>query len=319
MPTKRPGGRPPGRAAYVATLLAAVAGAVVWALASAPAFAAPPASGPAVQGDPPACQDADAWRAALAQRPDAVQQADALLALTRPACIDPTLAPAARMALDAWRADLLDRPWPHGYDALPAATKARLHLRRAGVWASRAQQLALAGRPVRAAAERAQAELDSVRRANLGVDDRAELVEAVMLVEAARRGAERAETLARASARGLRLVVHAGAQPGQTCVLLFAAEAPEGAAGVAAKAPERLAERCTTGRVWPHSAALQPASQTLSITVQAPDGRAEVWLFRADGAAAAAPRGRLVSPWRVDVLPGDAAVAPVLAQWQGGR
>jgi hypothetical protein len=132
------------------------------------------------------CYDGEAFRRVLALQPEPAQQARAMLALTRHDCVDPTLTPAARRAFDAWRADLLDLPWRRGYDALAPLTKNRLHLRRAGLWAARAHQLARLGRPAQAAAERALAELATVNPAGFTEPDRLEYAEAALRVGAVR-------------------------------------------------------------------------------------------------------------------------------------
>jgi hypothetical protein len=289
------------------------------------------------------CYDGEAFRRALALEPAAAEQARAVLALTRHDCVDPQLPPAARVALDAWRADLLDLPWPRGYNDVPQLMKNRLHLRRAGLWAARAHQQARRGKAAQAAAERALAELAAVDKSEFTDDDQLEYAEAAIRVGAARWAAVGADALARASAAGLRLVAAPGHEPGQTCVQLLAAEVPpsaataragnvanvainagaRSAAGTAPDGPRLLAERCTFGTVWTPSLAVRPAGDALVLAVQPLEGWTELWLFRAEAAVAradaatesamagteTAPRER--TPWRIDVLP-PAASAPGL-------
>jgi len=260
------------------------------------------------------CYDGEAFRRVLALRPAPAEQARAMLALTRHDCVDPALTPTARMALDAWRADLLDLPWPRGYNDLPQLMKNRLHLRRAGLWAARAHQQARLGKPAQAAAERALAELAAVDKGEFTDDDQLEYTEAAIRVGAARWAAVGQDAMARASAAGLRLVVSAGSEPGQTCVQLLAAET----AATRGQAPRRLAERCTFGTVWTPSLAVRPGGDALVLAVQPLEGWTELWLFRAEGtltadasSVAAETAGRERQPWRIDVLP-PAASAPGL-------
>jgi len=261
------------------------------------------------------CYDGDAFRRVLALKPAATEQARAVLALTRHDCVDPALTPTARVAFDAWRADLLDLPWPRGYNDLAQLMKNRLHLRRAGLWAARAHQQARLGRPAQAAAERAIAELAAVDKSEFTDDDRLEHTEAAIRVGAARWAAVGQDAMVRASAAGLRLVTAPGPEPGQTCVQLLAAET----VGERGRGPRRLAERCTFGTVWTPSLAVRPGGDALVLAVQPLEGWTELWLFRAEGTVASEPTGGSGgsagtdgptadrpaerSPWRIDVLP----------------
>lgn len=248
------------------------------------------------------CYDGEAFRRVLALKPTSGAQARALLALTRHDCVDPQLPLAARTALDAWRADLLDLPWPRGYDDLPQVVKSRLHLRRAGLWAARAHQQARLGRPAQAAADRAAAELAAVDSREFDDEDRLEYTDAALHVGAARRAAPGQDAMARASAAGLRLVTSAGDEPGQTCVRLLAAESTASRD----RGPRLLAERCTLGTVWTASLAVRPAGDALVLAVQPPEGGTELWLFRAEhtlaGSRVDSAAARARTPWRIDVL-----------------
>jgi hypothetical protein len=264
------------------------------------------------------CYEGEAFRRVLALKPDAAQQARAMLALTRHDCVDPQLNPAARVALDAWRADLLDLPWPRGYNDLAALMKNRLHLRRAGLWAARAHQMARLNRPAQLAAERALAELAAVDKSEFTDEDQLEFAEAAIRVGAVRWAAVPTAMSAVAMPKGLRLVTRAGAEPGQTCVTLLVAESAARNDG-----PRLLAERCTFGTVWAHSVTARPAGDALALAVQPLEGWTELWLFRAETAVApeaamgrtdrAEPHSERAegAAWRIDVLP-PAAAAPGL-------
>jgi len=283
------------------------------------------------------CYDGEAFRRVLALKPEPAQQARAMLALTRHDCVDPMLTPAARVAFDAWRADLLDLPWHRGYDALAPLLKNRLHMRRAGLWAARAHQFSRLGRPVQPAAERALAELATVNKSEFTDGDHLEYAEAAIRVGAARWAALPPSVTAgttEAAAHGLRLVVRPGDEPGQTCVQLLAAEgalaarsaartttvpaaapadhaarAPAGGADAAA-GPRLLAERCTFGTVWTRSAAVRPAGDALALAVQPLEGWTELWVFRGEPVRSVDAR-EAGQGWRVDVLP-PVAAAPGL-------
>lgn len=278
------------------------------------------------------CYDGEAFRRVLALKPEPAQQARAMLALTRPDCVDPMMTASGRVAFDAWRAEVLDLPWHRGYDTVPALMKSRLHMRRAGLWAARAHQLSRLHRDARQAAGRALAELAEVDPAEFTAEDRLEHAEAAIRVGAVRWAAQPSampDAMAEAAARGLRLVVHAGPATGQSCVLLLASEGSEvadppratgtpgmhrGAPGLpadAAAGPRLLAERCTFGTVWARSVAVRPAGDAVALAVQAREGWTELWVFRtteADAGVQARARG----PWRVDVLAPTATVEPDL-------
>ena len=55
------------------------------------------------------CYDGEAFRRLLAVSKVGQQQASAAFAITRPECIDPAMLPTERVALDQWRAEVLDR------------------------------------------------------------------------------------------------------------------------------------------------------------------------------------------------------------------
>ena len=259
------------------------------------------------------CYDGEAFRRVLALEPDAATQARAMLALTRHDCIDPLLTPTARAAFDAWRADLLDLPWPRGYNELSALMKNRLHLRRAGVWAARAHQAARLNRPAQQAAERALAELAAVDKSEFADEDQLEYAEAAIRVGAVRWAAVPHAAPAPSGANGLRLVTRAGNEAGQTCVQLFAAEAsgraPAKDDAASGPGPRLLAERCTFGTVWASSATARPGGDALALAVQPLEGWTELWLFRPERTEGPEGADRAArTPWRIDVLPPAAAV-----------
>ncbi len=85
------------------------------------------------------CYNGEAHRRVLALPASDSQKALAALALTRHECVAPGLTPVERFNLDNWRAEVLDRVET---GKLPEVLKNRLHLRKAGVWASLAYQRA---------------------------------------------------------------------------------------------------------------------------------------------------------------------------------
>ena len=221
------------------------------------------------------CYDGELFRRVLTMGGAAPQErAHALLGLTRPDCIDPALGPAPRAALDDARRELLDEI----KDAdLPPLMRTRLHLRRAGVWASVAYEQARRGEPSKTAAGRALAELMAADPNELGEDRRSEYVDAVV-----RTGAVRwAAATAAPAADGLTLSAAPG-EPGQTCVTLGESQHPHAAP---------LVRRCTYGIVWTASAHAIPQGPALVLAVQPLESWRELWVFHEDA-----------GNWTVDVL-----------------
>ena len=250
------------------------------------------------------CYDGDAFRRVLALPAEAAQQARAALALTRPECVDPVTSPLARAALDAWRADVLDRV---DVGPLPAYEKNRIAMRRAGVWSSIAYERARQSQPADAAARRALTELAKVGRSELADDDESAFNDAAMRVNASRWAASPAAIAITADAaksrRGAALVTVAG-ELGETCVLLVDA-------GHDASAP--LLRRCTYGIVWAASSSLSREGNALALAVQPLDGWRELWVFRKT------PAG-----WAQSVLPPattgpDLGIAEFAGWVPGGR
>ncbi|MFS2006473.1 hypothetical protein ACEN9F_22965 [Duganella sp. CT11-25] len=129
------------------------------------------------------CYDGEAFRRVLAMPSDSRQRAAAALGLTRQECVDPALRPGERVALDAWRAEVLDRV---DLKDLPAHVKNRLHMRRAAVWSSVAFARARKGEPAMPAAQRALDELGLVEPAELSEEDAGAFAEAGVRVGSVR-------------------------------------------------------------------------------------------------------------------------------------
>lgn len=203
------------------------------------------------------------------------QQARAALGLTRHECVDPGIGPTARVQLDQWRAQVLDRVATVGLDPVQ---KNRLHMRRAGVWSAIAFWQARRGQSPQAAAERALQELAAVNKTELDDADRLDYADAAVRVGSSRPAG------AGFSARAGKLVVRTepGA-PGQTCVSVFAAGKP---------ATDPLVRRCTYGIVWPDSAYGNADGSALALAVQPLESWRELWVAHRTGDA-----------WTIDVLP----------------
>lgn len=230
------------------------------------------------------CYNGDAHRRVLALPATDRQKALAALALTQHECVAPNLNPVERFALDNWRAEVLDRVEVR---ELPEVLKNRLHLRKAGVWASlayqRARRAEFAPAAVQAAGARAVQELALVNKSELADSDAASYSNAAIRVGASRWAAEPVgERGATLPATPLSVRLSPG-QPGETCVHLVDAKH-----GV--KAP--LFTRCTYGVVWAASATVNRQGTAVTLAVQPLDTWREMWVFQQG------PAG-----WGVDVLP----------------
>lgn len=230
------------------------------------------------------CYNGDAQRRVLALPATAIQKALAALALTKHECVAPNLNPVERFALDNWRAEILERV---DLAQLPAVLKNRLHLRKAGVWASLAYQRArrpeLGAAVVQEAASRAIDELAAINKAELMESDAAAYSDAAIRVGASRWAAEPGLPSASTKVPVKLAVQTTPGQPGETCVHLVDAKHD-------AKNP--LLTRCTYGIVWPASAAANPQGDVLTLAVQPLDTWREMWVFRKDAQG-----------WHVDALP----------------
>lgn len=225
------------------------------------------------------CYDGEAYRRVLALSKDGRQIANAALAITRPECVDPATLPTERIALDQWRAEVLER-----VDVAPLAehVKNRVRARRASVWASVAFNQARRGESPSLMAARALDELASVNKAELTEDDQAAYAEAAIRVGAVRWGAASASA-ARADLKSRVSVTTSRGEGGQTCVSLAD---PRQLAG------QPMVSRCTYGIVWAESVAVNAAGTLVTLAVQPLDAWRELWVFKlgTDG-------------WSVDVLP----------------
>lgn len=238
------------------------------------------------------CYNGDAQRRVLALPATPLQKAQAALALTRHDCVVPSLTPVERYALDNWRAEVLEKV---DLSRLPAVWKNRMHLRKAGVWASLAYQRArrpeLGSQPVQEAANRAIDELASIDKSELMETDAAAYSDAAIRVGASRWAAEPPMVPLTPKTPPRLTVQTTPGQPGETCVHLVDAKHD---------AQHPLLTRCTYGVVWPASASANANGSALALAVQPLDTWREMWVFRQEGDA-----------WRVDVAP-PATNAPEL-------
>lgn len=265
------------------------------------------------------CYDGDAHRRVLALPASDAQKTRAALALTRHECVSTSLTPTERYARDPWRADVLDRVRTH---TLPPVQVNRLHMRKAGVWASLAWQHARQGaapETVRAAANRAVDELAAVNKAELADTDATGYNLTAMRVGASRWATEAglpipnpqqpgtapSGTGGTPAAARVKLVFEPG-EPGETCIRLLPVAAA-GAAPAPTSKPTPVFSRCTYGQVWPASAQWHPQGQALAVAVQPTDTWRELWLIRQDA-----------DGWHADVVP-PAADGPGLGyiDWAG--
>jgi hypothetical protein len=178
------------------------------------------------------------------------QRARAALALTRPECVDDSLAERDVATLEAWQADVLERVDPAA--ANPTLAN-RVRIRRAGVRASLAFREARSGQDPSASAASALSALASVQKTELADEDAAPFAEA-----AARVGASHWATQTSAQARGL---TASPRQPGETCVRILTAF-----------------ERCTYGQVWLSSARFA-ANGSVALAVQVGPAWTELWVI----------------------------------------
>lgn len=229
------------------------------------------------------CYDGDAWRQALARQPSSTIQARAVLALTPHDCIDPGLPVVERQLLDRWRAQQLERI---DLASLPEHEKNRVRLRRAGVWAALAHDVARRGEDATVPGQRALESLAAVTRSELAESDLAEYAEAAVRLGASRWAAESAPSAPRP---GLRVTIEEAdpKQPGQSCVLLT---------DTRRKATAVLARRCTYGVVWTASLQVNAQGTAATLAVQPLAAWRELWLLHKTG------DGKGGDHWRIDVL-----------------
>lgn len=221
------------------------------------------------------CYDGDLFHRVMAlPAASAEERAHAALALTRPECIDPTLGPSQRAALDEESAKLLDAV--NERDLTPMM-RSRVHARRAVVWSSIVFERARRSESIGTGADRAMAELLAVNPEDLG-DDRRSQRDALLRVSAIRFGMQSAPT---PQTGPLTLSATPG-EPGQTCVALN---------DVRRTSPMPLTRRCTYGIVWMASAHTISQGQALTLAVQPLDGWRELWVLHEN-----------TGKWRIDVL-----------------
>lgn len=229
------------------------------------------------------CYNGDAQRRVLALPSTDIEKALAALALTKHECVASNLNPVERFNLDNWRAEVLERV---DLAKLPDVLKNRLHLRKAGVWASLAYQRAR--RPefaaaVQEAANRAIAELATINKSELMDSDAAVYSDAAIRVGASRWAAEAGLPAVAAKTPARVTVAVTPGQPGESCVHLVDAKHD-------VKKP--LFTRCTYGVVWPASATTSPAGDRVALAVQPLDTWREMWVFSKGDAG-----------WSVDIVP----------------
>jgi len=229
------------------------------------------------------CYEGEAFRRVLAMKSTDDQRARAALALTKPECVNPNLTPTDRTTLDNWRADILDRV---NIVNLPEYEKNRVHMRRAGIWASIAYERSRLHQPAQEAANRALQELAAVNKEEIAEPDNSSYTEAAMRVAASRWAAEPEM----ATGSGLAVVTKAG-QPGETCVALIDARHDQ-------KNP--LVQRCTYGLVWKASASINAQQTAVALAVQPLHAWRELWVFR---------QGE--TGWTIDILPPSTNTADV--------
>jgi hypothetical protein len=221
------------------------------------------------------CYDGELFHRVLAlPAAQAEARARAVLGLTRPDCIDPDLGPVPRASADTVRAQLLEQVKD---GELNPMMRSRLHVRRAGVWASLAFGEDRLREPAGPAAARALAELLAVHPDDLGEERRAEYVDAVMRVSAIRwAGAVPAPQ------PGPLILGAAPGSPGQTCVTVEDARRPRAAA---------IIQRCTYGLVRMASIQAIPQGPALVLAVQPLESWRELWVFH-----------ERAGSWTIDVL-----------------
>ncbi|MFZ6781092.1 hypothetical protein ACO0LD_30020 [Undibacterium sp. Ji83W] len=221
------------------------------------------------------CYDGEAFRRVLAMNATADQKARAALALTRQDCIDPTMRPTERYALDQWRADVLDKV---NTTSLPEYLKNRMRMRKASVWSSIAFQRARKGEKADDAANRALTELAAVNKEEFADEDVYAYADAGVRAGTTRWAAEAAVI----PKPGLNIITAPG-QPGETCVMLTDAKHD-------IKTP--LAKRCTYSVVWAASARANAQNTALTLAVQPMENWRELWLFH-----------QTSQGWIIDILP----------------
>jgi len=246
------------------------------------------------------CYDGDAFRRVLGMdgtggsavaTPE--QRARAVLALSRPECIDPTLSPGARASVNEENEKLLDQIDAASGAPLEPALDNRLHMRRAATLAAIAFDRYRAQQSSQDVAQRAIDELAAVDKSQLQEGDSADYAQAAIRVGVVRWAAQ---TAAATTAR-LQVQLQPG-EAGQTCVRL---------SDRFAKTPATLAEHCTYGAVWAASARAMPEGRALALSVEPVDGWGELWIWHQE------PDG-----WKLDVVtPESSGTGLGYVEWAG--
>lgn len=220
------------------------------------------------------CYDGELFRRVITLKTaSSEERARAALGLTRPDCIDPSLGPIERAALDDERGRLLEEINDRD---LTAMTRSRIRARRAAVWSSIAFEQARRRESPGPAAERALSELTAFNARDLG-DDRRTGLDALLRVSAIRWAAS---TLSPQSGP---LVLSAGpGEVGQTCVALN---------DLRRRTAAPLVRRCTYGIVWMASARVIAQGPALTLAVQPLESWRELWVFHEKSGT-----------WSIDVL-----------------
>ena len=224
----------------------------------------------AEEGRVQVCYDGEAFRRLLATAATPEQRVRAVLALTRPDCLNPRATVREQEARDQWRQQVLAQ-----MDAATLAPhwKNRLLMRRASVAASLA--FAQARRGAGGEGMAALHEFAGIAPTELTEDDQAAYNDAAMRVNAARW----LGTAAAARDFGaVKLTLQPGVD-GERCVELT-------------EAGKLAARRCSYGQVALASASLNREGRALALAVQPLDGWRELWLFIKDR-----------DGWRIEVMP----------------
>jgi hypothetical protein len=226
------------------------------------------------------CYDGEAFRRVLALNNSSPQQrARAALGLTRPECVSPELPIIEKQSWDLWRSEVLDRVET---EKLSGYWANRIKMRRAGVWAGVAFDLARQGKSSKEAGQRAIDALASVNKTELSEEDATSYTEAAVRVGVSRWAA----VPVKAPAAPIFLETVPGKAPGETCIHLFKT-------GQNKKKP--LWQRCTYGLVWPASASVSTNAKVLTLAVQPLATWRELWVFKGTKAG-----------WGLDILvPGE--------------
>jgi hypothetical protein len=245
------------------------------------------------EGTTHVCYEGDAFRRVLALGGTPEQRVRAVLGLTDPTCVDPSLGATAALTLAKTRATILDAVDVPTLAAVPSDEQARVRIRRSRVQAELAYFAARSSDPdlARQAGAAAKHELQLADRGVLADEDRPAYEEAAVRTEAVRWAAEPAPAPV---ASGLTVAIAAG-DPGQTCIRVKS---------TASKAA--LFEHCTYGVVWPSSVRIAPHDAAVAVAVEPMEGWSELLVMHPAGAAWASDT---MSPGLVDPELGYAELA----------